>query len=363
MRGDQRGPRPGHAHRQHRSRRSADLPGPRRLRGLGTRPRRGRERGRAAALSRAAAACSWRPTCSTSRAISTARRCASRSSSACAGSGASRAVEALVEQMQQGRRSGPGDLRTGCYGFAPMSLTAEAKREIVGKYGRDQGDTGSTEVQVALLTARINELTEHLREHKKDHHSRRGLLMLVGKRRRLLKYLQSRDIDALPASSSSSSACADDRGWRRGAGLHAAGPGRQRGLARRTSAGKHGRARLLPARLQPHLHGPAERLPGGARRVRGARGHAGRHLGRLRLRPQGLPGGARHLDPAARRLRPEGRGGPDLRGVHRGPRPQRAVARDGRPRRRRATGPPSSSPLEVPGANLIFDALDQQRAA
>ena len=76
-----------------------------------------------------------------------------------------------------------------------MSLTAEAKQEIVGKYGRDQTDTGSTEVQVALLTARINELTEHLREHRKDHHSRRGLLMLVGKRRRLLKYLQSSDID------------------------------------------------------------------------------------------------------------------------------------------------------------------------
>jgi small subunit ribosomal protein S15 len=76
-----------------------------------------------------------------------------------------------------------------------MSLTAEAKQEIVGKYGRDQTDTGSTEVQVALLTARINELTEHLREHRKDHHSRRGLLMLVGKRRRLLKYLQGSDID------------------------------------------------------------------------------------------------------------------------------------------------------------------------
>jgi small subunit ribosomal protein S15 len=76
-----------------------------------------------------------------------------------------------------------------------MSLTADAKQEIVGKYGRDQSDTGSTEVQVALLTARINELTEHLREHRKDHHSRRGLLMLVGKRRRLLKYLQGSDID------------------------------------------------------------------------------------------------------------------------------------------------------------------------
>jgi small subunit ribosomal protein S15 len=76
-----------------------------------------------------------------------------------------------------------------------MSLTAEAKREIVQKHGKDPGDTGSTEVQVALLTARINELTEHLREHTKDHHSRRGLLMLVGKRRRLLQYLQRSDID------------------------------------------------------------------------------------------------------------------------------------------------------------------------
>ena len=76
-----------------------------------------------------------------------------------------------------------------------MSLTVDAKRDIVSKHGRGDGDTGSTEVQVALLTARINELTEHLREHTKDHHSRRGLLMLVGKRRRLLKYLQSKDID------------------------------------------------------------------------------------------------------------------------------------------------------------------------
>ena len=76
-----------------------------------------------------------------------------------------------------------------------MTLTADQKQEIVAKHGRGNADTGSTEVQVALLTARINELTEHLRAHRKDHHSRRGLLMLVGKRRRLLKYLQSSDID------------------------------------------------------------------------------------------------------------------------------------------------------------------------
>ena len=76
-----------------------------------------------------------------------------------------------------------------------MPLTKEAKQEVIQKYGRGDNDTGSPEVQVALLTARINDLTQHLREHKKDHHSRRGLLMLVGKRRRLLQYLQRRDID------------------------------------------------------------------------------------------------------------------------------------------------------------------------
>ena len=75
------------------------------------------------------------------------------------------------------------------------SLTTERKQEIVSKFGTDEKDTGSTRVQVALLTARINELTEHLREHKKDHHSRRGLLMLVGQRRRLLNYMQRHDLD------------------------------------------------------------------------------------------------------------------------------------------------------------------------
>ena len=76
-----------------------------------------------------------------------------------------------------------------------MPLTVDDKREIVRKFGRDENDTGSAEVQVAILTARINQLTEHLREHKHDHHSRRGLLMLVGQRRRLLNYLQRRQLD------------------------------------------------------------------------------------------------------------------------------------------------------------------------
>ena len=80
-----------------------------------------------------------------------------------------------------------------------MALTQERKTEIVSKFGENAQDTGNTRVQVALLTERINELTEHLREHKKDHHSRRGLLMLVGQRRRLLGYLQKRDLEGYRA--------------------------------------------------------------------------------------------------------------------------------------------------------------------
>ncbi|MEX2107324.1 MAG: 30S ribosomal protein S15 [Solirubrobacterales bacterium] len=76
-----------------------------------------------------------------------------------------------------------------------MTLTKEKKGELIGKHGRSDGDTGSAEVQIALATARINELTEHLREHVKDHHSRRGLLMLVGKRRRMLRYLERTDVE------------------------------------------------------------------------------------------------------------------------------------------------------------------------
>ena len=76
-----------------------------------------------------------------------------------------------------------------------MSLTVERKREIVERFGRDANDTGSASVQVALLSARIEELTSHLREHSRDHHSRRGLLMLVGQRRRLLRYIRDKDID------------------------------------------------------------------------------------------------------------------------------------------------------------------------
>jgi small subunit ribosomal protein S15 len=80
-----------------------------------------------------------------------------------------------------------------------MALTKEAKQEIVGKFGRATADTGSPQVQIALLTRRINELTEHLRTHKHDHHSRRGLLKLVGRRRRLLDYLSRKDLEGYRA--------------------------------------------------------------------------------------------------------------------------------------------------------------------
>ena len=69
------------------------------------------------------------------------------------------------------------------------------KQEIIAKYGRKEGDTGSPEVQIAILTYRINDLNEHLKVHKKDHHSRRGLLMMVGQRRSMLEYLKKTDIE------------------------------------------------------------------------------------------------------------------------------------------------------------------------
>ena len=76
-----------------------------------------------------------------------------------------------------------------------MSLSSEAKANIIAEYGRGNADTGSPEVQVALLSARITELTEHFSEHKKDHHSRQGLLQLVNQRRKLLDYLKDKDQD------------------------------------------------------------------------------------------------------------------------------------------------------------------------
>ncbi|MEK7817019.1 MAG: 30S ribosomal protein S15 [Actinomycetota bacterium] len=76
-----------------------------------------------------------------------------------------------------------------------MSLTKDDKQSVMEKFSSHDGDTGSPEVQIALLTERINDLTEHLKTHKKDHHSRRGLLKMVGKRRRLLTYLQGKNVN------------------------------------------------------------------------------------------------------------------------------------------------------------------------
>ena len=76
-----------------------------------------------------------------------------------------------------------------------MALDADTKKAIIEEYATHPGDTGSPEVQIAILTKRIKDLTEHLKEHKHDHHSRRGLLLLVGRRRRLLNYLAKKDIN------------------------------------------------------------------------------------------------------------------------------------------------------------------------
>ncbi|MCL2806690.1 MAG: 30S ribosomal protein S15 [Coriobacteriia bacterium] len=75
-----------------------------------------------------------------------------------------------------------------------MPISKERKQELIFEFGKDASDSGSAEVQVAILTERIRELTEHLKIHKKDHHTRRGLLMLVGKRRRLLTYIKRNDV-------------------------------------------------------------------------------------------------------------------------------------------------------------------------
>jgi small subunit ribosomal protein S15 len=88
-----------------------------------------------------------------------------------------------------------GDIEEG----EGVALTKEAKQEIISKHGRGEADTGSPQVQIAMLTQRINDLTEHLREHKHDHYSRRGLLKLVGRRRRFLNYLQRHDLEGYRA--------------------------------------------------------------------------------------------------------------------------------------------------------------------
>jgi len=80
-----------------------------------------------------------------------------------------------------------------------MALAKDTKQDVIQRFGLDPQDTGSTRVQVALLTTRINELSGHLRNHKKDHHGRRGLLVMVGRRKRLLAYLEKTDYEAYKA--------------------------------------------------------------------------------------------------------------------------------------------------------------------
>jgi small subunit ribosomal protein S15 len=94
---------------------------------------------------------------------------------------------------------GERGLRRNDHKEAHMALTKEVKQELIGKHGRKPGDTGSPEVQIAMLTRRINDLTEHLRTHAKDHYSRRGLLKLVGRRRRFLNYMQKHDLEGYRA--------------------------------------------------------------------------------------------------------------------------------------------------------------------
>ena len=183
-------------------------PGPRRLRGLGARPPRGGERGGEAHLrDRPRPAGGGAPDRLRGRPLRAELRIAFLERMR--GEKRFDSVDALVEQMHrdvaEAREICAADQRPrgltarfGCYGFASDDAHRgrQARHRCQARTGNE--DTGSTEVQVALLTARINELTEHLREHRKDHHSRRGLLMLVGKRRRLLKYLQRLRYRSLP---------------------------------------------------------------------------------------------------------------------------------------------------------------------
>ena len=286
-----------------------------------------------------------------------------------------RRAAARREALRVGRRAGRADaarrragaeicdrrLSAWLLPFPADDADRGQKREIVAEYGSGDDDTGSTEVQIALLTARINELTEHLREHTQG------------------PPLAPRPADAgrqappaaqLPAAQRPRPLPRADRGARPAPMIE---PGAQapdftlpdqdgqRGLAGRP-ARPDDRARLLPARLQPGLHRPAERLPGGARRARGARREAA--TASRSTRPSATRPSSEHLGisiPLLADFHPKGEVAQGLRRLHRGARRRRARARDDRPRRHGASGRTSRPPLEIPGANLIFDALGAQR--
>src|SRR2546421_11806699 len=127
---------------------------------------------------------------------STGPSCASTSSRGCAVSGCSTPSTRWSRRSPE-TSSERASWRDSSANLARrMTVTAERKQELVQKFGKAERDTGSAEVQIALMTERINDLTQHLREHSKDHHSRRGLLMLVGRRRRLLNYLQRSQLES-----------------------------------------------------------------------------------------------------------------------------------------------------------------------
>src|SRR5436305_4979641 len=136
---------------------------------------------------------SWRPSCSTARSTSMGRSSASTSSRACAASAGSTRSTRWWRRCTR-TSSAPASCVAASL-IRRMTLTQERKQELITKFGESPADTGKAEVQIALLTERINDLTQHLRTHAKDHHSRRGLLMLVGRRRRFLNYLQRTDLE------------------------------------------------------------------------------------------------------------------------------------------------------------------------
>src|SRR5689334_553376 len=130
----------------------------------------------------------------------------------CTGHGPARPQPSRITRLLPCRATAPRSPRslpTGLWDAATMSpearrcgrmpLTQDQKKELIGKFGASDADTGSTKVQIALLTQRISELTEHMKVHKHDHHSRRGLLKLVGRRRRLLTYMQRHDLEGYRA--------------------------------------------------------------------------------------------------------------------------------------------------------------------
>ena len=238
-----------------------------------------------------------------------------------------------------------------------MSVTAERKQELVAKFGKGEGDTGTAEVQIALLTERINDLTQHLRGHSKDHHSRRGLLMLVGQRRRLLRYLQRKDIEryraidlgarppavsvVAPGTPAPDFTLQTEDGGR----LHARGP-----------EGLDDGPRLLPVRLQPRLHRPVQLYQEvlDEFEARGAQlyGVSCDATWSQRAFREKLGVSIPH----AVGLRAQGRDVPGVRGLPPRRLPE-ARARHRRPRRDRQWSYEADNPGELPGANLIFDGL------